>query len=72
MRNQRSHLKKVGGFLEVATNEVPWAQEFNITSLLHTNLITAENGKDATSHYKDHYVFLNLGLKPQSYKRLYP
>lgn len=40
-------------------------------SLLHTNLITAENVKEAEPHYRDRYEFPNLGLEPQSYKRLH-
>lgn len=52
--------------LEFATNGVSWAQEFNLTSLSHSNLITTENGEDVALHCKGHYEFPNLGLEPPS------
>lgn len=48
--------------LEVATNGLSWAQEFNTMSLSHMNLITAENGEDAAPHYRDHNEFPNWVL----------
>lgn len=38
--------------LEAATNEVAWVQELNAISLSHTNLTTAENGKNTAPHYR--------------------